>query len=100
MKGLCVDWVYLCEHNLQKDIRTFNDIYHIRVKENGNKSFPLPIWLTYILIRVPLVEQHRHHPLVDLPVEVLSHLCFQNKYKKMKIYILQDLISFIILYHF
>ena len=100
MKGLCVDWVYLCEHNLQKDIRTFNDIYHIRVKENGNKSFPLPIGLTYILIRVPLVEQHRHHPLVDLPVEVLSHLCFQNKYKKMKIYILQDLISFIILYHF
>ena len=31
MNGLCVDLVYLCEHNLQKDIRTFNDIYHIRV---------------------------------------------------------------------
>ena len=68
-------------------------IYALR-SSNGNKSFPLPIGLTYILIRVPLVEQHRHHPLVDLPVEVLSHLCFQNKYKKMKIYILQDLITF------
>ena len=93
---MCVDLVNLCEHNLQKGIRTFNDIYHIRVRFDKYSS-PLSIGLTYILIRVPLVEQHRHHPLVDLPVEVLSHLCFQNKYKKMKIYILQDLITFIFL---